>query len=133
MSKPVLDVVIITPEGARARAKAVLDSGSYYTIVREEIIPKRATVVRYPAPRVLGTAGRGGKIRMVGVIVLDVAIAGKQIHTDAFVSPDLNRDMLIGAGTMQAWDISIVNRNGSTKVVVGRDRRDPDITEVDEV
>lgn len=131
MSKPILDVVVITPERARAHVKAVLDTGSYYTIIREDALPRRVAFLHYPTPHLLGMAGGPGKIRMVGVIVVDVVIGEKQIHTDAYVSPDLHKQMIIGAGAMQAWDISVVNRNGRTKVIVGRDRRDPDITEVD--
>ncbi len=38
--------------------------------------------------------------------------------------------MLIGAGLMQMWDISIRNKNGHTKIHVGHDMNDPDIQTV---
>lgn len=58
-------------------------------------------------------------------------IEGRIIEDEALISPDLGQDLLIGAKTMQAWDISILNNNGKTTVRIGRDTRDPDITEVD--
>ncbi|MBI2059133.1 MAG: hypothetical protein HYT87_05115 [Nitrospirae bacterium] len=64
-------------------------------------------------------------------VTLVMTIGEKMIQDDALVSPDLGQDMLVGAGTMQKWDIIIRNRNGKTKVIVGRDMRDPEITEVD--
>lgn len=130
MSKPILDVQLVTIEGLRARAQAVIDPGSYYTIVREDILPKRAAVPRYPSVRKLGMAGRGGKLQVVGTVDLEITLVGRRIQVLALVAPDLQKEMIIGAGTMQAWDISIVSRNGTTKVVVGLDMRDPDVNEV---
>lgn len=130
MSKPVVNVVLAAAE-VKVRVKAVLDTGSFYTILREDLPQGRVTVTPYPSLQLLGTAAKGGKLRVAGTVFLDLLIAGKRINTSAFVSPDLKKDLIVGAGTMQMWDISIVNRNGSTRVVVGRDMRDPDITEVD--
>ena len=59
----------------------------------------------------------------------DIRVAA--ISDIALVSPDLSQEMIVGAGTMQKWDISIINRNGHTEVTVGRDMHDPDIIEVD--
>ena len=47
-----------------------------------------------------------------------------------FVNSGLAQEMLVGAGTMQKWDISIVTQRGLTEVFVGRDMRDPDINDV---
>jgi len=58
-------------------------------------------------------------------------IGDRLIESQALVSPDLSQEMIIGAGTMQEWDITIRNQNGHTEVVVGKDLRDPDVQEVD--
>ena len=60
-----------------------------------------------------------------------MSIQGKQIDDLVLVSPDLSQEMLVGAGTMQKWDISILDRDGHTELSVGRDMRDPEIREVD--
>lgn len=131
VSKPILDVVLITREGLHARARAVLDSGSFFTIVRADVLPPTALVGQYKRPKVFKTARRGGKMRVTGEIILAIAIAGKEIRAASYVSQDLGREMLIGAGAMQEWDISIVNKNGSTRVVVGRDLNDPELTAIE--
>jgi len=53
-----------------------------------------------------------------------------QINDIVLISPGLSQEMLVGAGTMQKWDISILNRDGKSALSVGRDMRDPQITEV---
>lgn len=131
MSEPVLDVVLTIPEGAQSKAKAVVDSGSFFTIVRQDVLPPGTTVARYAQTKILQTAKRGSQMQMIGETTLVIGIAGKEIVTHSAVCADLNRDMIIGAETMQSWDISIVNRNGSTEVLVGRDLHDPEITEID--
>ena len=131
MSKPILDVEIHTPDDAVALVKAVFDTGSFYTIVREDRVPSSASIVRRKSPWTLRAAARGSQLTAVGEVSLVLSIGDRQIHDIALVSPDLSQEMLVGAGTMQKWDISIVNRNGHTDVSVGRDMHDPDITEVD--
>jgi len=79
----------------------------------------------------LRTAAQGGTLEVVGGIVLVVTIGERMIQTHALVSPNLAQEMLIGAETMQGWDISIRNGGGRTTVEVGKDLRDPDVQEVD--
>ena len=131
MSKPVLQVTLKTVDGQTVRVNAVFDSGSYYTIVREGSLPPDASILRYAEPEEMKTAAAGGKLQVTGATQLVVTIGDRMIRDDALLSPDLGREILIGAKTMQAWDISIQNRDGKTDVVVGRDMRDPEITEVD--
>ncbi len=131
MSKPVREVTVSTMDERSASLKAVFDTGSFNTIVREDRIPAGATIERRLTPLEFRTAAQGGKLRVTGVVVLTMAIEDKLIQDDALVSPDLAQDMLIGAKTMQAWDITVQNQNGQTKIIVGHDMRDPDIIEVD--
>jgi hypothetical protein len=131
MSKPVLDVRITTLDKKSATLKAVFDSGSFFSVIREEKVPAGANILREETPISFRTAATGGKLSVVGEVALVIAIHGREIRDTALVSPELSKEMLIGAGTMQKWDISIVNRNGRTDVEVGRDLSDPDITEID--
>jgi predicted aspartyl protease len=131
VSKPVLDVTIATPNRRRGRVKALVDTGSFYTLLREDCIPRGGAIFRFRRPDRLATAGSRGGLRVTGKTILIVDLAGKQIETEALLSPDLRREMILGAGAMQMWDITVRSRNGKTSVIVGRDRRDPEITEVD--
>ncbi len=131
MSKPIENVTLTTIEEQSVHTKALFDSGSFYTIVREDILPQNTQILRYKNPELFGTAGKNGSVSITGVTSLVVAIGEKMISTRAYVSPDLRREFIVGAETMQAWDISIHTTNGKTKIHVGHDMRDPEITEVD--
>ncbi|MBI2060940.1 MAG: hypothetical protein HYT87_14325 [Nitrospirae bacterium] len=130
MSKPIREVTIQTLDEKVARLRAVVDSGSFYSIIREDRIPPTQTIARQTMPTQLRVA-QGGQIRVVGEVPLFITLEGRMIRDSALVTPDLVQDMLVGAKTMQAWDISVLNDNGETTVRVGLDMRDPDITEVD--
>lgn len=131
MSKPILNVKITTPNEKKGTVNALFDTGSFYTIIRRDCFPEGGSIFEFAKAKRFGTAGQRGKIRIVGETNLVVSIGNRMINTSAFVSPDLKREMLIGAGTMQMWDITIRNRKGKTIVLVGRDMRDPEITEID--
>ena len=131
MSKPIEDVTIKTIDEKTVHAKALFDSGSFYTIVRKDILPPDTQILRYNSPKIFGTAGENGGLTVDGEIVLVLTIGEKMVSTRAMVSPDLRREFIVGAETMQAWDISIHTANGKTQIHVGHDMRDPDITEVD--
>lgn len=131
MSKPILEVDLITPEDRQVRAKAVLDSGSFYTFVRKDVLPKGTKLVTYKKPQLFQTAGKTGSLSITGTTRLVVVIGNKMINVAAFVSPDLRSEMLIGAEAMQSWNITIRNRNGKTTIEVGHDMRDPEISEID--
>lgn len=131
MSKPVLEIEIQTPDDTTAKVRAVIDTGSFYTIVRADKVPSAASVVSRKSPRVLRAAVKGTQLIATGEVSLVITLNGRQIDDVALVCPDLAQEMIVGAGTMQKWDISILNRNGRTEVSVGRDMRDADLTEVD--
>ena len=131
MSKPIFPVRITTPDDRSSTVQAVFDSGSFYSILREDKVPAGAPVIRRAHPRTFRTAARGSALAATGELPVVLAIGDREIDDVVLVSADLSQEMMVGAGTMQKWDISIVTREGRTEVVVGRDMHDPDITEVD--
>jgi hypothetical protein len=131
MSKPVVTVTILAAKGKSAVLPAVFDTGSFFTIVRRDCLPAGTAVRPLASPLRLRAATKGSRLKVAGTAELVIQVGRKRIMDDALVSPNLAPKMLIGAKTMQAWDISIRNRNGSTRIVLGRDLRDPEITEVD--
>ena len=131
MSKPILEIQITTPDEKSGKVNAVFDSGSFYTILREDKVPEGASVHRRTQPRIFRTAAKGTSLSASGELPIVLTIGGKEVDDVALISADLAQEMLVGAGTMQKWDISIVNRQGRTEVTVGRDMHDPNVTEVD--
>ncbi|MFN7972660.1 MAG: hypothetical protein U0166_09985 [Acidobacteriota bacterium] len=131
MGKPLRDIVIVSVEELEASVKALFDTGSFYSIVRDDRLPRGAAILRYKTPRTMRAASKGSVLTTEGEITLVLRIGDKQVNDVALVSSSLSQEMIVGAGTMQKWDISIVSTNGHTDVVVGHDMRDPDITEVD--
>jgi hypothetical protein len=131
MTKPIQEIKITTPDEKSATVKAVFDPGSFYTILREDKVPAGARVLKRKHARAFRTAAKGGALSSTGELPLVLTIGDREVDDLALVSSDLSQELLIGAGTMQKWDISIVNRDGRTVVSVGRDMRDPDVIEVD--
>ena len=120
----------MTPEEKKGEANALFDSGSFYTILQKDILPKGTKLSIYKTKREFGTADKKGKIEITAIINLVIKIGNKMIETSAYVSPDLSTEFIIGAKTMQSWDITIKNKNGKTTIVVGHDMRDEEITRV---
>lgn len=131
MSKPVMNVMVRSMLGGRAKVRAVFDTGSHFSIIQKSKLPARTTVLGYARPERLKTAARGGRLEIIGTTVLYIQIGKRVVRHEALISPDLSQEMVIGAGTMQEWDISVRNGGGRTRVTVGRDVRDPEVTEVD--
>lgn len=126
-----MEVVLTTRDEKSGYVKAVLDSGSFFSIIRENKVPEGAQVVWWTSPQEFKTATQDGKVKVIGELPLIITMNEKMVEDSVLISPELSQEMLIGAKTMQAWDISIINRDGKTQIIVGRDIRDPDIIEVD--
>lgn len=130
MSKPIVKMDIETTDARKASVHAVVDTGSFYTIIRESCLPRGARIEKFKKNEVFGTARRGAELVIVGVLHLKMRVNGHWISGEARVAPDLGSEMLVGAGLMQMWDISVHNKNGHTTLHVGRDMNDPDIQTV---
>lgn len=66
MGKPVREVTLTTPEEKTTRANALFDSGSFYTILKENLLPPETHIVEYKTPREFKTAGQERKVRIRG-------------------------------------------------------------------
>ncbi|MBI4667926.1 MAG: hypothetical protein HY747_01880 [Elusimicrobia bacterium] len=131
MSKPIERIKVTTLDGKNFYVKALFDTGAFYTLIRQDFVPAHTSIEKYRRPALFTTAARQGNVKAIGELGLILAIAGKMIKTTAMVTVDLKREFILGAMTMQEWDIDILNKNGKTKIRIGRDMRDPEITEVD--
>ena len=131
MTKPIVEVNVESTDGKKGKARAVFDTGSHVTIIREDCVPAGAVVVPREEPRETKTAAQGGTHHITGSLGLAITIGDRTIEDLAMVSPDLSQQMLIGSGTMQKWDITIRNKDGHTHVEIPKDMNHPDIREVD--
>ena len=77
--KPILHIEIRTPDHLAETVRAVFDTGSFYTIVREDKAPSPASVVRRKSPRTLKAAARGSQLTAVGEVSLVLSIGDRQI------------------------------------------------------
>ncbi len=128
VSKPILDIAIRTVEEIQAPVKAVFDSGSQFSILRKDKVPPGAAVLWRKNPRTFRTAASGARLLATGELPVVLIIGDREIDDVVLVSEELTQEMVVGAGLMQKWDVSIVTRDGITRVIVGRDMRDPDLT-----
>ena len=101
-------------DGCKARVMALVHSGSFHTFIREDKLPAGAMIIRAKEPKTFGLAETGTKLTAVGSVYVDVRLENHDINAYAFVAPNLSADMIIGAGEMQRWDITIKNDNGHT-------------------
>lgn len=130
MSKPIVSINIKTFDGKSGKVNAIFDTGSYYTLIRENCVPADAAVIKLKNQKFFGTAHKSGQLKIVASLPLILVINGHPVDDGVLVCPDLKSEFIIGAKTMQSWDISIKNKNGQTKIHVGRDMNDPDIQTV---
>lgn len=98
------------------RAVALFDTGATYSYVRRELVESVATKpVAFPAHVVLG--GRDIEIR--ALCILDGKIEGLGFFTDAVPVDELGRadghelDAIIGATTMEHWEIRLDPKSGA--------------------
>lgn len=127
--KPVIPIKIISLNNTSKDINAVFDTGSFYNILRSDMLPAETMVIPYNQS--FRTANKKSSLSITGITNLIIQINDKMIRAEVLISSDLGSEMLLGAGTMQTWDISILNTNGKTKIKVEHDMRDPEITEVD--
>ena len=126
--KPIFPVTVFSLNKTSADLKAVFDSGSFYTIVRADKLPLNTQVINQEIT--FGTDNKKASLSVIGQTILVIKIGEKMVQGEVMVSDELGSDMLIGAGLMQTWDISIMNTNGKTQINVKHDMRDPEINEV---
>ena len=126
--KPIVPIKIFSLNKTSKNVNAVFDSGSYYTIVRTDKLPDNTNIIG--EHQFFGTANKKGRLKIIGETILIISIGKKMIKSEVLISDELGSDMLICAQTMQCWDISIINKNGKTKINIEHDMRDPEINAV---
>jgi hypothetical protein len=93
---------------------ALFDTGSINTYIREELAPPIRVALKYPF-----RVGLGGERRQIReVCILEGEIEGLGFSTDSYLIDDLGSingkplDAIIGARTMEGWEIRLDPRTG---------------------
>jgi hypothetical protein len=104
------EVTIIGTKG-RARCRALFDSGASYSIVRRDIAERIGNIGPLPVPEdwVFETARPGDYVQAAGILHLDFRFDDSRAHfSDEFVVFDeLSEELIVGATTMQKWQIRL--------------------------
>jgi len=130
MSNPIQNLEIETIDKKTKSVNTLFDSGSFYSIIKQDCLPLSEYIVYYPDPEIFGTASENGTLEITGSVELIVSINSKKIKETIYIAPNLSKEMIIGSKTMQSWHITIDNSNGKTTISVDKDMNDPDITSV---
>lgn len=93
---------------------ALFDTGSTNTYIREETAPANKMTLKYPF-----RIGLGGKTREIKeMCLIEGEIEGLGFSTDSYITEDLETingkqlDLIIGAKTMEGWEIRLDPKTG---------------------
>ena len=79
MSKPIRTIKVKTMDGKKTVVEALINTGSFYTIIRQDRVPSGAKVISYSKPEKLGTAKKSGQVRVVASAEMIIEIEGRPI------------------------------------------------------
>jgi predicted aspartyl protease len=102
----------------KIEAEVLFDSGARRSVIRKDVAEKIATLIKAPVPLRFRLAD--GKTEIVTSTVADIwiTINGRTI-TDQFpVLEKLSSEIIIGANTLQSWEIKLNPKNESVDVGV---------------
>jgi len=130
MAKPVVEIQITTLDEKTAAVQGGLRRAPS---TRSCALTRFPPGCRHPAIRAssLPDGGPGGFPARHGELPVVMTIGDREVDDVVMVAPELSQELIVGRGTMQKWDISVVTKEGRTAVHVGRHMHDPDVTEVD--
>lgn len=103
---------------SHTKAEVLFDSGARRSVIRREIAEKIATIVKFPIPFKFYLAD--GKTQVETNLVADIMVSiDNRIIFDQFPILDkLSREVIIGANTLQSWEIILDAKNESITVGV---------------
>ena len=90
-----------------AEVEALFDTGVSYSCIRPEVAERLAHVEPLRQPKELGTADESTTVRVTARVALDFELDGVVLSDEFMVVPNLRREVIIGAKTMQAWRIKV--------------------------
>lgn len=113
--------LIVRGDRGGTKLDVIFDSGAGRSIVRKDAILNVASIQKALIKRTFILADSKTKVTSDELVHLWITIGGKTIDDVFYVVKKLRYDIVIGALTMQVWDIKLYPRK--EKVVVGVDPR----------
>lgn len=91
----------------KQRVEVLFDTGASQSCIRRDVATRVATVFRKRSAKTFVLADGRTQIKTDEVAVLDLRINGKAIDDYFYVLKDGRREVIVGAGTMQRWDLKL--------------------------
>ena len=110
--------VVLRGNEGQTKAEVLFDSGARCSVIRKDVARKVATLIRLPTSVDFRLAD--GKTRLSTNLVVDIVlrINGRTILDQFPVLEKLSREVIIGANTLQSWEIKLDPKNESVQVGV---------------
>jgi len=118
MSRIIKRLEVLGDKG-RGEAEILFDSGASQSVVRKSLAEKLATIIKLPKARRFKLADGKTEAKTDLLANIMVAIDSVIIDTRFYVLEKLGREIIIGASTMQEWDIRLNLKD--EKITVGQD------------
>lgn len=118
MSKIIKQLEILGDKGI-SKAEILLDSGANSSVGRMEVAEKVSTIIKLPKPRRFFLADGKTAVETDLVANIMITINGVTIDDIFYVVKELGREIIIGASTMQKWDIKLNLKD--EQIIVGQD------------
>ena len=87
--------------------EALFDTGATYSLIREDIAERLATLEPLKPPIEAKMATEENRLVVEKRVILDFYIDGHRYSDEFLVVPELRREAIIGVGTMQKWHIIV--------------------------
>lgn len=108
---------IIGDKGSTS-AELLFDSGARRSVIRKDIASKIATIIKFPLPFRFCLADGETEIETDRVADIMVKVDGKIIFDQFPVLEKMGREVIVGANTLQSWEIVLDLKNEAMKVGV---------------
>lgn len=108
----------IAGDQAQLKAEVLFDSGAHRSIIRKNIAEKIATLTKLPHSLEFSLANGESKVSTNLVANIEIAINDRFIFDQFYVIDKVSREVIIGALTMQGWEIKLDPKNESLSVGV---------------
>ena len=102
----------------QAEVDALFDTGARRSVVRREAAEALASLTRLSKPRTFQTADENGSLAAAHVVNLELTINGVTIDDQFYAIDSLRRGLIVGADTMQSWEIGLDPKTESITVGV---------------
>lgn len=104
---------------AGGEAEVLFDSGASQSVMRRSVAERLATIIRLPMARTFQLADGKTSVETDELTNIMVTIDGITVDSKFYVLKELGREIVVGASTMQEWDIRL-NLKDET-ITVGQD------------